>query len=230
MHEVARQLWVGSQADFEALDVHGTEWGVVHAARDPWHRQLLGYTGRGAPPDHPEYLFARRGNRLYLNLVDAQDPKYISRKAVDEAMRFIEEQLTECRVAADARGVLVHCNQGGSRGPTLGMLYLATFLPEDFVAAEAEFRKVCTYLPNPGMREFARENWARYRARAWRSDDAVRDATALDMAEQIWQRLCESLKTDPARAREELIESLVQALSAQQQDRLTHGSDQGSRS
>ena len=118
MIEIHPNFFVGNQDDFE-YQVNGQEdWAVAHACRDPYHRQLLGYKGRGAPKDHPEYLYAERGNRLYLNLVDAADPVYIPKEVIDKAVAFIHEKL------AEGLKVLVHCNQGESRGPGIGFLYL----------------------------------------------------------------------------------------------------------
>lgn len=226
MHMIAHKLWIGSEADFNEIDAFGTSWHVVHAARDPWHREALGYTGRGAPKDHPEYLLARRGRRLLLNLVDADDPKYIGRHMIDEAMQFIEAALNECAPAECPDAVLICCNQAKSRAPTLGLLYLAPFLGPDFEEAVRQFlEKYPDYAPGRGMMEFARENWKHYHTLGWHiiGPEAHRD-DALAKATQIWQAFCDALKTDPAAARDQLIESIVQALSAApQQERLTHG-------
>ena len=81
MNSIHPNLYVGHQGDYEH-QVKGQEgWAVVHACKEPYHRQLLGYATRGAPKDDPEYYFAERGSRLYLNLVDAPDPAYIRRRS-----------------------------------------------------------------------------------------------------------------------------------------------------
>ncbi len=69
-------LYIGTEQDYDRRVKGMPGWMVVHACKEPYHRQLLGYKGRGAPKDHPEYLLARRGDRLYLNLVDTDDPAY----------------------------------------------------------------------------------------------------------------------------------------------------------
>lgn len=94
-------------------------WSVIHAYKEPYHRRELGYSGRGAPKDHPEYLLAKRRNRLILSLVDGANPAYISNEIIDEAMSFINLHL------GNSQKVLVHCNQGMSRSPGIGLLYLA---------------------------------------------------------------------------------------------------------
>jgi len=71
MIEIYPNLYIGNEDDYESKVRSETGWCVVHACKDPYHRQALGYTGRAAPKEHPEYLIARRDNQLILNLVDA---------------------------------------------------------------------------------------------------------------------------------------------------------------
>lgn len=159
MIEVAHRLFVGSQQD-EAKVRGAPGWYIVSAAKEPHHRQALGYVTRGAPRDHPEYLWARRDNHLILNLVDVADPAYISPEIIDIALSAIDAALTK----DEDQRVLVHCNQGGSRGPTIAMLYLRKFSHEfdgmDFDQAVAEFTKLYPpYAPASGMAEYARQHW-----------------------------------------------------------------------
>jgi predicted protein tyrosine phosphatase len=160
MIEIYPNLFVGNADDYE-LQVKGqTDWAVVHACKEPYHRRELGYTSRGAPKNHPEYLIARRGNRLILNLVDANDPNYIPKEIIDAALDFIKDGLGK------SQKVLVHCNQGESRSPSIGMLYLATNtekLPKEFTEAEQSFRQIYPmYNPSEGMRGFLIRNWSGY--------------------------------------------------------------------
>lgn len=161
MVEVAPKLHIGNAADFESMVRYQDGWSIVHACKEPYHRQLLGYVGRGAPKDHPDYLFAVRGNRLFLNLVDADDPAYIPKQIVDTSLQFIDQALKI------GNRVLVHCNQGESRSPSLGLLYLAvytTLLPKTSLRdAETEFIKLYSgYNPKAGMRGFLSIYWNDY--------------------------------------------------------------------
>jgi len=162
-------LFVGNQEDEKAL-TNREDWAIVHAAKEPYHRDALRYIGRGAPKDDPEYLMAYRPiqdiagfpppSRLILNLVDVEDPKYVHPEIIRAAMKFID---------ANAH-VLVHCNQGASRSPTIAMLYLHSIgkLPLIFEAAEAEFKEIYPpYCPGKGMRGFAQAHWEEYRNRGW---------------------------------------------------------------
>jgi len=161
MIEIHPNLYVGHQGNYE-YQVKGQDgWAVVHACKEPYHRELLGYTGRGAPKDHPEYLYAERGNRLYLNLVDAADPVYIPKEVIDKALAFIHEKLAE-----DLK-VLVHCNQGESRGPGIGFLYLLCHteaLPKNSLDdALATFRQIYpAFHPGRGISGFIVAHWEEY--------------------------------------------------------------------
>lgn len=162
MIEVFPNLFVGNATDLIHVDdgKRGVKdgWFVISAARDPWHRQALGYTGRGAPKDHPEYLMARRGNRLILNLVDVDDPAYIRPEIMDVALHDITAELDK------GNKVLVHCNQGGSRGPCIALAWLHEFGPYGagmtFDAAEAEFKAIYPdYAPAAGIRGYLAQHW-----------------------------------------------------------------------
>ena len=161
MIEIYPNLFVGTQDDYERTVKSQPGWWVVHACKEPYHRQLLGYTGRGAPKEHPEYLLARRDKRLFLNLVDVEDPAYVAKEIIDAALGFISEGLKS------GGKVLVHCNLGESRGPSIGLLYLAAHtdkLPKTGLSdAEIAFLKIYPmYSPKRGIREFLRMNWGRY--------------------------------------------------------------------
>ena len=163
MIEVFPRLFVGDQSDYDQDVKYREHWRVVHACKEPYHRQLLGYSGRAAPKYDPEYLIATRGHRLYLNLVDAPNPAYIPREIIDAALDFIHEGLQA------GQSVLVHCNLGESRSPTIALLYLAQYtdrLPKDsFAVAAREFVKIYPlFRPGGGMAGFAEQNWSRYAA------------------------------------------------------------------
>ena len=163
MIEIYPNLYIGNEADAKVV-IARDGWRIVHACKEPYHRQALGYAGRGAPKEHPEYLVAKRGNRLILNLVDADDPAYIPKQIIDEALAFVH------RAMAEGQRVLVHCNQGQSRSAVIGLLCLATFtdrLPTGSVAdAEATYRQLYPpYNPKAGMRGFLLAHWDHYCAR-----------------------------------------------------------------
>ena len=164
MIEVCPRLFVGNEHDYEWTVRDQDGWRVIHACKEPYHRQALGYAGRGAPKQHPEYLIALRGNRLILNLVDAPDPSYIPREIIEAALDFIHEGLQ-----ADSQ-VLVHCNEGFSRAPSIVFLYLISktrHLPAESldVALKAFSVMYPPYSPAAGMFGFVRMHFDAYRQR-----------------------------------------------------------------
>ena len=160
MIEIYPNLFIGTEQDYESKVKGQPDWVIVHACKEPYHRNELGYKSLGAPKGHPEYLIARRGNRLILNLVDAPNPAYIPKEIIDAALEFIHAGLSE------SHKVLVHCNLGKSRSPSIGLLYLSKYtdrLPKEFSAAEREFRQIYPlYNPGAGMRGFIVKNWGTY--------------------------------------------------------------------
>ncbi len=161
MIEIYSNLFIGNELDYETNVKQQNGWIVVHACKEPYHRQALGYSGRACSKEHPEYLFALRDHRLILNLVDVENPSWVSPIIVDEAIKFIDSGLKK------GLKVLVHCNQGMSRSAGLGLLYLAyigQFHNMDFFSAEEEYRKLYPpYNPAGGIRGYCEENWSKYR-------------------------------------------------------------------
>lgn len=163
MKEIIENLYVGNQEDYETKVFIPSEWSFVLAAKEPWHRQTLGYTGRAASKDDPEYLMAKRDNKLILNLVDAPRPEFFNKDIIDAGLDFIKEELNK------GKKVLVCCNQGESRSPSIALLYLVKYKYIDvdtLEEAESEFLKLYpNYNPGAGMRGFVKENWDKYNAK-----------------------------------------------------------------
>ncbi|MCX2564737.1 protein-tyrosine phosphatase family protein [Acetobacter thailandicus] len=159
MIEVYPNLFVGSQDD-EAAVRGQAGWFVVHACKEPYHRNALGYTGQGAPKQHPEYLLAERPRRLILNLVDVAQVAFIAPIIVDTALGAIDHHIASAKV-------LIHCNQGFSRSPSIALLYLLKYTDalgsQEPATALAAFRKLYPlYAPAQGMADYVRLNWAKY--------------------------------------------------------------------
>lgn len=158
MIEVAARLFVGSEADYRECAEGNPGWAVVHACKEPFHREAVGYSGRALAKTHPEYLVARRGDRLCLNIVDVADPAFMRRELFDAALTFMAEH------AAAGTRVLVHCNQGRSRSPSIALLYLAgpggPFHGMPFEAAEERFGRLYPdYAPAGGVRGYVKHAW-----------------------------------------------------------------------
>ena len=149
MIEVCPNLFVGNDSD--CINFNGA---ICHCCKEPHHRRMVGYKGRALSKDHPEYLYAIRGTEIALNMVDVDNPAYHSEEMVNAGLEFIRGSL------ANGLRVLVACNQGESRAPSVAMLSMRNELPDSFGEAEVEFRKLYpAYNPKNGIREYLRMHW-----------------------------------------------------------------------
>lgn len=170
MREIIPNLFCGNDNDWLNLEkehIPGRDvdqptqnWAVLHAAKEPCHRKFVGYTGRGCPKDSPEYLWAERGNRLALNIVDAPKPEFFDKSMIDKALDFIGQKLSE------GFKVLVHCNEGRSRSCAIVMLYVVKRAYKSncsFEVAESEMKKIYPEMEfGIGIREHLIQNWDLY--------------------------------------------------------------------
>jgi hypothetical protein len=159
MIEVHPNLFVGPQAEYESRVRYESGWVVVHACKEPYHREAVGYTTPTPPEGHPEYLIARRDHRLCLNLTDAPNPADIPAEVMDSAVAFIRENLRS------GQRVFLHCQAAMSRSPGIAMLYLGTHtdrLPtESFETALSKYLEIYkSFSPRPGILGFLQDRWA----------------------------------------------------------------------
>lgn len=114
MIEMYEEVYIGSDADVdEFLEMH-PDGCIIHAAKEPWHRNALGYTGRAAPKTHPHYYYKTTDTRMYLNLVDSPNVEYIPREVIDPAV------IQAVAWYREGKPILIHCNKGESRSRLLG--------------------------------------------------------------------------------------------------------------
>lgn len=154
-------LWV---ADMEGCPLPGYP-AKIHAAKQPCHAAVVGYTTKEKiAPTHPEYLSAVRGshgNELVLNIIDPELPLFRI-EVFQQAVEFIDSWIS--------RGpVLVHCNQGLSRAPSIVLLWLAKRAEAingwGFSDAREAFTKefMPSYAPRKGITTFLTEKWGAIR-------------------------------------------------------------------
>jgi hypothetical protein len=117
--EVSPRLFIGDQS---ACCTGTEEIAVVHACKDPCHRQAVGYTG-SLPPGHPQYLACEDFFDLYMNLIDPPTPLFQL-----GSFAFFRE-FARVKFIDEGCSLLIHCNQGNSRAPSLALLYLAKLVP-----------------------------------------------------------------------------------------------------
>lgn len=170
MIEVAPRLFLhpGPPKDVDLLVLEQHGWAILSAARDPWFRELYLAKQREDPmfvltniPGVylPQQLYLQEGNRLYLNLVDADSMKYFAPEVFDAALAFLSEQHSQAE-----RNVLIHCNMGISRSPSIAMLYMAIIglLPSKFEDAMSEFKKLYTIYNPAAIIDWIEAHWNDY--------------------------------------------------------------------
>jgi hypothetical protein len=153
MIEVHDRLFVGTERDcFHKRD----GWAVVHACRHPCHVNAVGYCG-SLSNTHPNYLSMERGPNLYLNIVDPPKPLFFPKTFVD-FMSFARKHYSE------GKNLLIHCNQGESRAPSLALLFMSKELRvisyKSYKEARKEFvEKYQGYRPGMGISRYFTEHW-----------------------------------------------------------------------
>ncbi len=178
--EVAPGLLVGSDTDYAVLG--GRErWSYLQAAKEPWHRTMVGYQTKSSP-ESPERLVARRGNVMALNLIDVRKlgpggETYTPAEVIRAGLSFMAERL----YAGDQ--VLVHSNHGHSRAPGLALLYLqqSGALPGEYEAAADRFRQLYpAFAPNPGIETYLRGRGADFSGKQTAHATLKRDAARIE--------------------------------------------------
>lgn len=147
-------LYIGNNSDCFWDDRSG--WSVVHACKHPCHCYAVGYKG-DLYSTHPSYLIFRRESHLVLNLVDMDHLN-------DRFMRPIIMAFYSFMDEMEGQKILIHCNRGESRAPSLAILYLAKrkkIIPDDsFDTAKQSFKKVYPlYNPGRGFTKYLQQYW-----------------------------------------------------------------------
>lgn len=151
MKQLTEKIYVGDLNDYNSIDKN--DWAIVHACKDPSHKELVGYSGN-LPPSHPDYSLKEVDNRLALNIVDM--PNFSINYAEHHKNIFIYTIDFIDRKISKGENVLIHCNLGESRSPSIAMIYLASkgfFDYKNFLETEKEFKLLYPkYNPKGGIR------------------------------------------------------------------------------
>lgn len=155
---VAPNLFYGNlEAGHNAPDESATtDAAIVHACKDPCHKKSVGYEKK-IETDHPNYLSHEVDTNLYLNMVDPPVPLF-KLETFAIFFDFVDRMII-------SRPVIIHCNQGLSRSPSLTLVYMAKrlkLLPDtDYVAARAAFESLdYPYQPGKGIETFLTKEWS----------------------------------------------------------------------
>ncbi len=126
-------LFVGTESDCRRGD---KSWAVVHACKHPCHVSAVGYSGN-LPQSHPSYLVLELGDDLFLNMIDPPVPLF--RLELFAAFLSFARRKT-----SESKKLLIHCNRGESRAPSLALVFLAKVsgtIPDDsYRSARASLR------------------------------------------------------------------------------------------
>lgn len=154
MKEIYKNLFIGSISDCKFFDT-----AIVHACKT-CHRNILGYRNKLLKEDKNYLIYQNNDNNLYLNLVDMEReflPEYTD-PIMQTALQFIENHIKKTPV-------LIHCDQGMSRSPSIGLLYLAIneIIPNNnYASAKKEFEKLYPlFNPGNGITKYLQNNWDR---------------------------------------------------------------------
>ena len=116
----------------------------------------MGWQGRGCDPSHSNYLFKRELDAIYLNMIDAEDPKYVNDGMINPALDFIHHHLTS------GNSVFVYCSLGESRSPSIALMYL---LENNLIEKNTNtlnfFKRECyvQYNPKSGNLLYIKRRW-----------------------------------------------------------------------
>ena len=143
MIEIFNNVFVGSEQDYYTIQ-NELNWAILHCCKNPFHCQFVGYRG-SLSPKHPDYAIKRIKNEMALNLVDMDrfSANYLdfNKEMFETAFSFLDEYRN------NGYKLLIHCNQGESRGPTLGMLYVARLGAFNYVDFDSTVKAFCTAYP-----------------------------------------------------------------------------------
>ena len=155
MKEIYQNLYIGTENDCSVGRVSG--YAVIHACKHPCHVGAVGYRGN-LPKSHPYYLILEKEKHLYLNMVDMEQelsPIYTN-PIFKSALSFIDRHIKDDKI-------LIHCNQGQSRSPSIGLVYLANngiITNKSFHEAAIAFKDVYRdFMPGKGISEYLSRNW-----------------------------------------------------------------------
>ncbi|MEC4682096.1 MAG: hypothetical protein VST70_00200 [Nitrospirota bacterium] len=129
---------------------------VVHACKSPCHQRVVGYSGN-LQKTHPNYLVLEQGYDLFLNIIDPSTPLFMP-QLFTSFLSFATKHWEE------GTRLLIHCNQGESRAPSLALLFLAKSLSainnSSYLAARKEFEPLYPqYKPGKGIEAYFSNNW-----------------------------------------------------------------------
>lgn len=153
MQEVHDRLIVANEI---SCTKGSNECAIVHACKSPCHQRAVGYRGN-LQNTHPNYLVLEEQYDLYLNIIDPPVPLFMP-------LLFIRFMNFSTKHWNEGRKLLIHCNQGESRAPSLALLFMAKSLSaisnNSYYDARSDFEKIYpNYKPGKGIEIYFAKHW-----------------------------------------------------------------------
>lgn len=144
MTEIYKNLFVGNDNDCRKF-----EGAIVHACQSCFVRGVCGNV-RG------KVVFENIDD-LYLNLLDISTLSYdYAYPIIKKSIEFIDKKIKE-------KKVLIHCNFGASRSPSIALIYMANkgYIDNSSVKnAVSDFKNIYNnYYPGFGMYKYFERYW-----------------------------------------------------------------------
>jgi len=114
------ELYVGTKEEYRKAKNQGMKIVCAMNRANGYisHQSVVGWKGRGCDKKSPYYLYKKTPDAIYLNMVDAEDPKYVNDGMIDPALNFIHNNLSK------GEKVFIYCSLGESRSPSIALMYL----------------------------------------------------------------------------------------------------------
>jgi hypothetical protein len=153
MQEVYERVFVANELSCRRGD---DEWAVVHACKSPCHQNAVGYK-KSLLNSHPHYLVLIEGPDLFMNIVDPPIPLFMP-ASFTNFLEFSDKHWLA------GHKLLIHCNKGESRAPSLALLFLAkrrsVLTNDSYQSARVEFELLYpNYRPGQGIQMYFSRQW-----------------------------------------------------------------------
>jgi len=152
------RLYVGGLQDRKLVD-NVDNFAIVSCVSS-LHYQLLNKKKGELKQTDSEYILWTNGDKLMsLNWFDGSESMYDYSGVVtfELILDFIADQLYR------GSKVLIHCNQGLSRSPSVALLYLAKrahmISSESYDVARSDFEKIYPEYAPKGIADYLRKHW-----------------------------------------------------------------------
>jgi hypothetical protein len=157
VEEIYHNVWVGDDNAYVHLK-DKPKWSFLRCCKygPGGHQQTLDYHTLAAP-EGSEHFVVERPRLMALNLLDLDDPNFVDPGMIQTGLDFIQQELLS------GQKVLIACNAGRSRGPTVGLMWLRRVghMRHAYLHSQRLYHSMYPlYSPSQGIDQFARSHWA----------------------------------------------------------------------